>query len=115
MLPMIRAATETAEKRELLRPLAVHFEGLEPQRLSLLVWALNVARWAGLTSGAASMHHHRVVPHGESLCQVTRFGRADRGRNRSIQNHYTHPRVLHAFATRSTAITCAASLSDISP
>ena len=56
-------------------------EGLQPQRVGLLVRAINVTRRAGFVSSAAAMHHHRVVPHGKTVCQVERFARADSGRD----------------------------------
>jgi len=78
---MTRDATEGAEEREFPRPLAVHFKGLQPQELGLLVRAINVTRRAGFVSGTAAMHHHCVVPTGQTVCQVERFARSDSGRD----------------------------------
>ena len=78
---MARDAAEGAEEREFARPLAVQFERLQPQRLGLLVRAIGAARRAGFVSTAAAMHHHRVVPHGKTVCQVERFARSDSGRD----------------------------------
>ena len=78
---MSRDATERSEECEFLRPLAAHLKGLQPQRLGLLVRAINVTRRPGFISGAATMDHHRVVPHGKTVCQVERFSRPDSGRD----------------------------------
>jgi hypothetical protein len=78
---MTRDATESAEECEFPRPRAEHLKGLQPQRLGLLVRAINVTRRAGFVSSAATMHHHRVVPHGKTVGQVERLSRPDSGRD----------------------------------
>jgi len=96
----IRDHPETAEKGERMRPFTVHVDSLEPQRLGLIVRAVNVARRAGGLSRAPSMHHHRVVPRRETVRQIERFARPDRGCYCSIETHVTPTRVPGTLSTR---------------
>ena len=83
-----------------MRPFTVHVDSLEPQRLGLIVRAVNVARRAGGLSRAPSMHHHRVVPRRETVRQIERFARPDRGCYCSIETHVTPTRVPGTLSTR---------------
>ena len=88
-----------------MRPFPVHVDGLEPQRLGLIVRAVTDTRRAGGLSRAPSMHHHRVMPRGETVRKIQLFARSDCRCDCSIETHVTPTRVpARALATRPTAI-----------
>ena len=100
LLQSIRDPSETAEKRGLMRPVPVHVDGLEPQRLGLIVRTVTVTRRAGGLSRAPSMHHHRVVPRGETVREVERVARADCRCHCSIETHVTPTRMPGTLSPR---------------
>ena len=64
-----------------MRAFAVRLERLPPERFRFLVRTISVTRRTRGVAGAASMNDHRVVPRGETVCEIACFTGANDIRN----------------------------------